>query len=181
MTKTTYQSAEKKKAVREFLFSKIKAKYLVGLAGPDINDYLSWCNKKGYKVDEIWENNPTVMLSQLANLKHDLEFKYKFGDIASADPNKENTVYDLDYCGAISTLYENVIKFKKKAVITLCIRSIGEEETLKRFFKERGETIISSTEKKRPFAYKDVKTNQGTYLAVPYFDTCHMITIAKIS
>ena len=42
MTKVTYTDAAKKHAVREFLFSYFKFNAIVGLAGPNINEYIQW-------------------------------------------------------------------------------------------------------------------------------------------
>ena len=62
MTKRTYLNAEKKHAIRDFLFSYFTFNTIVGLAGPDINDYIKWCKSKGYDIFEIWENEPSVLI-----------------------------------------------------------------------------------------------------------------------
>ena len=45
-TKTTYIDASRKRAVREFLFSFFNEDGIVGLAGPDIYEYIRWCKEK---------------------------------------------------------------------------------------------------------------------------------------
>jgi hypothetical protein len=49
--KKTYEYAFNKKKCREFLFSLFADKHLnglIGLACPDINQYINWCKLKGY-------------------------------------------------------------------------------------------------------------------------------------
>lgn len=181
MTKVSYKDADKKKAVRQFLFSHYKKSKIVGLAGPDINDYIKWCKDNGFEVDEVWERDPRVMMRQLTDLKHDLNFKYRFGDIDNTDPNKENTVYDLDYCGSMKTLFKSVMKFKKTAVITFSLRGYGTEKTLKDFFRSRKEKVIHQTTKMKPMKHIVITTTEGKYIATPYFDTTPMLSVAKIS
>jgi len=181
MTKVTYKEADKKKQVRDFLFSHYEKSKIVGLAGPDINEYVTWCKANGFEVDEIWERDPRVMMRQLTDLKVDLDFKYRFGDIDNTDPNKDNTVYDLDYCGSMKTLFRSVMKFKKTAVITFSLRGYGMQKTIGEFFKKRKETILKQTTKMKPIKHIAIQTNEGKYIVAPYFDTTPMLSIAKIS
>ena len=56
--KTTYKDSTIKKQVREFLFSFFIDRQLdkiVGLGGPDITDYIKFCESKGYVDFEIFE------------------------------------------------------------------------------------------------------------------------------
>ena len=50
-TKENYEDAINKKVVREFLFSFFKFKSIIGLAGPNFNDYILWCIAKGFSFD----------------------------------------------------------------------------------------------------------------------------------
>jgi len=181
MTKVSYKEAKQKKAVRDFIFSHYKNSKIVGLAGPDINEYISWCKKNGFEIEEIWENDSRVMMRQLSDLKSNVMMKYKFGDINSTIPDKDKTVYDLDYCGCIHTLYSSVIKFKKNAVMTFALRGIGAEKTLSSFFKHRKEKIVSRVTKSSPIKHINIKTDKARYIVAPYFDTTPMISIAQIS
>lgn len=181
MTKASYKEAIRKKAVRKFMFSHYKNSKIVGLAGPDINDYLGWCKENGFEVDEIWERDPRVMMKQLTDIKEDMVFKYRFGDINNTFPNKDKTVYDLDYCGAIHSLVSAVVKFKKNAVMTFSVRGVGVEKTIEIFFKERKEKVISRSNKTKPVKHISIQTDRGKYVVAPYFDTTPMISIAQIS
>lgn len=181
MTKTSYKEAKQKRAVRGFLFSHYKKSKIVGLAGPDINEYLSWCKESGFEVEEIWENDSRVMMKQLTEISQDMMFKYRFGNINDTIPDKDKTVYDLDYCGAIHTLASAVIKFKKNAVMTFALRGVGIEKTIETFFKHRKEKIISRSKKLKPVGHISIQTNKGKYIVAPYFDTTPMVSIAQIS
>lgn len=181
MTKTSYKEAKNKKAAREFIFSHYSQPKIVGLAGPDINEYVSWCKNNGFEVDEIWEKDPRVMMRQLTDMKHDTPIKYRFGDINNTMPDRKDTVYDLDYCGCVKTLYDSVMKFKQNIVMTFAIRGVGVEKTISSFFSKRKEKVETRVSKSKPVNHISIKTNQGKYILVPYFDTTPMLTIARIS
>lgn len=178
MTKSTYLDAERKHAVREFLFSYFQFNTIVGLAGPDINDYIKWCKSKGYDTFEIWEIEPAVAMKQLCEVKHPIS--YKFGDILNAVPT-ENALIDLDYCVSVRHMKDHIKKFVNNFIMTFSTR-IGVKETIKRFFQYRGEKIISEYEFDGPGLQNIVfNTKLGRYLFITYFDTSAMCCIAKIN
>lgn len=178
MTKATYLNADKKHVVREFLFDYFQFNSIIGLAGPDINDYISWCMAKGYNFFEIWEMEPTVAMKQLLEVKHPLS--YKFGDILEAVP-KKGTLLDLDYCVSVRYMKEHIKKFRDNFIMTFSTR-IGVKETINKFFKFRGEKIISQYEFDGPGLQNIVfNTKLGKYLFITYFDTSAMCCIAKIN
>jgi hypothetical protein len=179
MTKHSYKQADRKKAVREFLFSNFLNKKIVGLAGPNINEYISWCKSKGYTEIEIWENDLRVFIPQLAILDVQEPVDMKFGDILYSEEN-ENVIYDLDFIGTIKTLKEHVKNFKNNFVMTFAIRAVGYEKTVKEFFSLRKEMILKSVERTSPLKHLIINTPQGSYIAVSYFDTTPMCCIAKI-
>lgn len=178
MTKSTYVNAERKKAVREFLFSYYNYNSIIGLAGPDINDYIEWCKSKGYVNFELWENTPEVTMNQLMKVKHPVN--YKFGDILRAVPQK-NVLLDLDYCVSIRYMKEHLIKFKDNFIMTFSTR-IGVQETIDSFFKFRKEKVEKQYDFDGPGLKNIVfKTELGKYLFITYFDTSAMCCFAKIS
>jgi hypothetical protein len=181
MTKSSYKEAKNKKAAREFVFSHYQQPKIIGLAGPDINEYVSWCKSNKFEIDEIWEKDPRVMMKQLTDIKLDSITKYRFGDINNTMPDRTDTVYDLDYCGCVETLYNSVIKFKKNIVMTFSLRGVGAEKTISSFFSKRNEKIEARVNKSKPVNHISIKTNHGKYIVVPYFDTTPMLTIAHIS
>lgn len=181
MIKASYKEAKNKKAVREFLFSFFNNSSIIGLAGPDINDYLQWCKDHGYEKVEIWENESSVMMKQLSEIDSTSPLMYKFGDIIKAQSDLKS-VYDLDFCKTIASLYEHIKKFKEeKFVMTFCTRGIGNQETINKFFDSRKEAIITMVEEYTPLHHFKIHTAFGKYMICPYFDTTPMISIAKIS
>ena len=181
MTKTSYKEAKNKKAAREFVFSHYNQPKIVGLAGPDINEYVAWCKANKFQIEEIWEKDPRVMMKQLTDIKHDTISRYRFGDINNTLPDRKDTVYDLDYCGCVKTLYDSVVKFKQNIVMTFALRGVGAEKTITDFFNKRKEKIEYRLNKSTPINHISIRTDQGKYLVVPYFDTTPMLTIARIS
>ena len=178
MTKENYLNAANKHAVREFLFSYFKLKNIIGQAGPNVNEYISWCKSKGYKDIEIWENTPNVMLHQLAQLKQPV--RMRFGDILQSDPDRIHTLYDLDYCCTVRYMKEHIAKFNDNFIMTFA-RRITDKETISTFFEARKEDIISSIDMISPIRHTIFKTNKSTYIYAPYRDTSNMCCIAKIN
>ena len=178
MTKETYLNADNKYAVREFLFSHFKLNTIVGLAGPNINEYIKWCKSKGYNDIEIWENTPEVAIHQLMNINYPV--RMRFGNILEAEPNRIKTLYDLDYCVTARYMTEHIKKFKDNFIMTFS-RRIKDVETVKTFFKARKEKIISSINKFAPINHTIFTTNNNSkYIFTPYRDTSAMCCIAKI-
>lgn len=178
MTKPTYIHASKKHAVREFLFSYFQFNVILGLAGPDINEYIKWCKSKGYNEFEIWENEPIVALKQLSEVKHPI--RYKFGNILHATPD-HRTLLDLDYCVSIRYMKEHIKKFTNNFIMTFSTR-IGVQETIDKFFEFRGEEITSQHDFDGPGLRNIVfNTKLGKYLFITYCDTSAMCCFAKIN
>lgn len=177
-TKATYLDATNKHAVREFLFSFFKYNNIIGLAGPNVNEYINWCKSKGYNNIEIWENTPDVAMHQLMNIKHPV--RMRFGNILEAEPDRINTLYDLDYCVTARYMKEHISKFKDNFIMTFS-RRIKDAETVKTFFKSRKEKVITSIEMYNPFHHTFYETNNGSrYIFVNYRDTSNMCCVAKI-
>ena len=184
--KETYTDAFNKHKCREFLFSLFAHKHLnsvIGLAGPDINQYISWCNTKGYNDLELWENTPEVMFNQLRAIRSASKVAFKYGDILKTDSNRSNVLYDLDYCVTIKFMKDHLKKFKSNFIMTFSLR-FSESETIKKFFKDRSEKIISVTHKYAPYSpveHTIYSTTGGEYVYVKYFDTSTMCCFAKIN
>lgn len=178
MTKNTYIYAKNKKAVRDFLFSFFNFNTLVGLPGPDINHYISYCKSKGYSDFELWEMEPAVAMKQLSEVKHPVRFK--FGNIIGADV-AENVLFDLDYCVSVRYMKEHLKKFTDNFIMTFSTR-IGVQETIDKFFKFRGESILKEKDIDGPgLRNKLFTTNAGKYIFITYRDTSAMCCFAKIA
>lgn len=177
--KKTYIDSTNKKIVREFILQRFQFESIVGLAGPDINDYLEYLQSKGCKQFEIYENNPMVAINQLATVKTDAKVSLILGDIYQADPNKPNTLFDLDYCASVRYLKDHIAKFKNNFVMTFSTR-IGVQETIDTFFESRKERILKQIEQYSPLPHTIFTTENGDYLFIKYFDTSAMCCFAKI-
>lgn len=177
--KKTYNDSYNKKAVREFIIQRFQFQSIVGLAGPDINDYLQHLESKGCKEFEIYENNSMVALQQLAKVRTKSKLAIVCGDILSANPNKPNTLFDLDFCGSVRFLQEHIAKFKDNFIMTFSTR-IGLKETIDTFFSARKETILREENINSPLPHTIFTTENGNYLFIKYFDTSAMCCFAKI-
>jgi len=181
MIKTSYKNAKNKKAVRDFLLSFFNESSIIGLAGPDINEYMEWCREKGFSKVEVWEKESSIMMKQLSEISQDSPLVYKFGDIIKAKLDS-TSLYDLDFCKTIVSLYEHISKFKnEKFILTMSTRGVGNQETINRFFDSRKEAVSNMIEEYDPIHFYKAETAFGKYVICPYFDTTPMITIAKIS
>lgn len=183
--KLTYKNSEQKKKVRDFIFSQFKDKQIrkiVGLAGPDVEDYISYLKSKGYDDFVIYENHAPTMFKQLRYLTKLNNVQLKYEDVFHAE-NKDDVIYDLDYCSTVKFMKNHLKKFTQNFIMTFSLR-IGEQETVKKFFKDRKEQIISITDNFSsffPVAHKLYTTTNGQYIYVKYFDTSTMCCFAKIN
>lgn len=171
----------KKREVRNFIISKFKHCHsVVGLAGPNIKEYINWCHENNMKNIIIYENDKNTFLTQIKDNK--LPAKIVCGSINQAEPDKENTFYDLDYCSTIRKVREYIPKFHKNYSVTLSLRAIGAKKTIDQFFKSMKETIIHSKSFELPVKHTVFTTVKGeTYIFTPYFDTSPMCSITKIN
>jgi hypothetical protein len=186
MRKLTYKNATEKKKVRDFLFSffiESELKKVVGLAGPDINDYLSYLESKGFNDFVVYENYVPTMIDQLKYIRTRNKVELKYGNVYDSKNDDNETFYDLDYCVTIRHMKEHIKKFRKNFIMTFSLR-IGESETISQFFKYRRENIISVTKNyspHHPVEHSVYKTTGGEYIYLKYFDTSTMCCFAKIN
>jgi hypothetical protein len=182
LRKMSYKDATNKKQVREFLFSQfadLHLRKIVGLAGPDINDYLEFCKSKGYDEFEIWENHTPTLIKQIKELRSS-KVELKYGNILNASEDRHNVLFDLDYCVTIRYMHDHIKKFKDRFIMTFA-RRVRDEETINSFFSARGESILSKIEKMTPLLHTIYESTGGKYIFVNYRDTSNMCCIAKIN
>jgi len=180
--KMSYKEATKKKEVREFLFSlfaDLQLRKIVGLAGPDINDYLKFCKSKGYEEFEIWENHVPTLMKQIRELRTS-KVELKYGNILNTSEDRHNILFDLDYCVTVRHMHDHIKKFKDKFIMTFA-RRVKDEETISSFFSIRGETILSKLDRVTPLLHTIYKSTGGKYIFINYRDTSNMCCIAKIN
>ena len=176
--KTSYKNSVNKKRIREFLISRFYFENVIGLAGPNISEYINFLQSKGCKHFEIYENNPEMVVRQLSTIgpmKSDVSLIYD--DILIAEPNKPKTLYDLDFCVTVRHMEKYIAKFRDSFIMTFSLRGITVKETIKFFLNTRNEELISE----ELFATHSVfTTNQSKYLFTRYHDTSTMCCFAKI-
>lgn len=182
-TKSLTKNAERtqKKAVREFLFSlfaDMQLNKIVGLAGPNVVDYLNFLKSKGFDEFEIYEIDSLTAIHQLKHLNG--KVCLKLGDVIEANPDEPNTLYDLDFCVTVRHMHKHIARFTKHFIMTFA-RRVSLAETLGTFFSVRNEKVITSCVKKTPMEHEIYVTDKGRYVYVPYKDTSAMCCFAKIA
>lgn len=172
---------KRKREVRDFLFSlfvDMHLRKIVGLAGPNIQDYIDYCKSKGFTEFEIYEKDGLVAMHQLIHLKDRVQLN--LNDILHADADQLNTFFDLDFCGTVRYLKDHIAKFKDRFIMTFSSR-VPLEETISTFFGVREEKIIRTNVKLSPIKHTEYITNKGKYIYAHYRDTTPMCCIAKIA
>ena len=151
---------------------------IVGLAGPQIQDYIDFCKSKGFNEFEIYEMDTITAIHQLSKLNDKVTLK--LGDIINAEANLPGTLYDLDYCVTGRYMTQHMAKFKHRFIMTFSVRGVSIKETMDRFFKARDEKVIGVDYPRYPFPAVMYYTNKGQYLQLSYKDTSPMMCLAKI-
>jgi hypothetical protein len=184
--KRDYSTSYRKKLVQQIVFSDVKKQgmdKLVGLAGPNITDYLSFVKSNGIKQAEVYENDYVNMLQQMHTFKPPIKTTVKYQDVYTADLYQD-TVYDLDFCCTIKNAEHHIKKFKDtRNIITLSLRGVSFNHTIKKFCK-----IVSKLKPKITLNvnvtayYKQHEIrfdNNQSYKVFQYSDTSAMLTITN--
>ena len=190
MSKLDYRArVPEKRRVRDFLFSFFHYSKIVGLAGPNMNEYIEWCVSKGFKEIALYENDPKAAVVAFTYLtKKNLACitgGFHLSDISKAS-HQPFTVFDKDYCGIITSFKEEILRIKKGTIMTFSRRDPkgtdgSEDYVARQFFHMRDEIVIEErreTHFNQQYIYYN--TNKGKYIYTNYFDTAPMCCIAKI-
>lgn len=182
-TQSLLKNAERtqKAIVRDFLFSffaEAQLNKIIGLAGPNIQDYLNFLKSKGYNEFEIYEMDKLTAIHQLTHLNGRVTLK--LGDILHANPNEPNTLYDLDYCVTVRHMKEHIAKFQNNFIMTFA-RRVPLAETIGTFFTVRDEKVIKTYMYDDPISHTIYNTDKGKYVYIAYKDTSPMCCFAKIA
>jgi len=182
MRKTDYSKAHNKKLVQQIVFDDFKRRginKLIGLAGPNITDYLSFVKSKGIKHAEVYERDYVNLIYQMADFKPPIKTVVKYQDIYTADLYQD-VLYDLDFCCTIKNAAPHIQRFKKNAIVTLALRKIGLMPTLNKFCK-----LVSNL---KPYIQLNVQVTTNykmhilhfedlSYTVYQYHDTTPMVLI----
>jgi len=176
---TKSNDLENKMKAREFLLGFFSDyTQLTGLAGPNIDVYLDWCVKHKFKDIKVYEKDLKVIMEQLPKVKN-TPISLIYGDIGKEIPKKE-VFYDLDYCGTILNMEEEIKKYTGNNFIMTFSRRLVGNATIDRFFEIRKEIVKTVKKLTSPVEHTRYVTNKGGYIYVPYHDTSAMCCIAKI-
>lgn len=174
--KLSYINATNKRTIREELLKRHTYTKLIGLAGPNLHQYMSQCKRAGIKHVTVYEKNSHVMIKQLPYIiKHSIP--YRFMDILHAALQKD-TLYDLDFCCSIKSVEQHIKKFKRNFMLTVSERGGAKWWSIPYFLEYRKET-----EKERIQITKNqliIKSDKGQYLCTFYQDSSRMLTITSL-
>jgi hypothetical protein len=182
MRKLDYTKAYRKKLVQQIVFDDFKTRGLskiVGLAGPNITDYLSFAKSKGIKQAEIYEKDYVNLLHQMSDFRPPIKTTVLYQDILHADV-QQNVLYDLDFTCTIKNAEQHIKKFKNNAIITLALRKIGLIPTLKKFCKivsKLKPEIKLNIEVNPNYKVHLLKFEEESYTVYQYHDTTPMVLI----
>lgn len=168
-----------KRITQDILFPLINKKRLVGLAGPNIEQYLAKV-PSSVKTIEIWENDPLVLGKQVDYMVSNPNkgISINFGNVKLAEVDTEDSFYDLDFCCTVRYATEHINRFRSCAfMLTLSNRGISLSETIETFLRFADEELEIDIPARR---YNLLKTNKNTYIYTTYYDTSSMLTIFKI-
>ena len=179
MTKLTYKDAKNKKRVREFLLSKFDFNTInkvIGLPGPDIEDYVNiFRNKYNIINFELYENNEEIYKMQK-------DYDVIFGEILNSNPFYKTALYDLDFCASTLYLEKEIQRFKSNFIMTFSTR-LGILKTINKFFDYREEEIKKIVKVfEKNIRYDKIFTNktENPYYFIRYYDTSPMCCISHI-
>jgi len=186
MIKTDYTHSPKKRVVQSLVFKQaIKGKNkLIGLAGPNINNYLKFIKQMGIQVVDIYESHPMQLLLQMLDYKASFNVKTRVQntDIYNAPANEKDTLYDLDFDCSILLVKKHIKKFIENSIITLAIRPVGVQKTLSIFSKlvsREKPHIELNVQNTKDYTLHKVVFPSKTYLCYQYRDKSNMITITR--
>lgn len=186
LIKSTYTDGYNKRAIRSSLMSLTNKQKVIGLAGPDIVEYINDMKKKGYKKFILYENNKEILWKQINSFKHiKTPITLIYDDICNVDPDEKDTLYDLDFCTTIKNMEHCIKKFNSNFIMTFSTR-IGMNETIELFFKYRDEYIVKEyttlwngiyltifhTNKDKRYAFVRYKDSSSMCCFMEFTDIC---------
>lgn len=186
ITKTSYEKSVNKRTLQTDIFSSVRGrfKHLVGLGGPNINDYLGLVKKAGIKTSQIYENNAGQLLIQASTFKPVISTQVIYGDIIQAETGLKNTLYDLDFCFSIKNAEEHIEKFRHDCtLITLALRPVDMETTIRKYIKAlTGAKTYSCNFVRKTKAYSEyvIRVKSKLLRCYVYRDSSPMIVISNL-
>lgn len=177
MKKLSYKKSYNKKSIRNLVIE--RGSNVIGLGGPDLEDYVKFFRGKGYTSIHVWEKDSEIMLKQMPQMNHlRNKISYNFGDIIDA-PILPNTLYDLDFCVTITSVKDYVRRFQNNIVLTVSEFRKPKFWSIGQFLKIRGEkkiSLINNNDNERTLI-----TDKQTYSVYYYYDGSPMVVIKTVN
>jgi hypothetical protein len=183
VVKESYKQSVNKRTVQKLVYSEIKGRYnhLVGLGGPDLNDYLRLARYAGIKNAVIYEFDIDQLLIQMSKDNKTLPARVLYDDIINCPSGLVDTFYDLDFCCSTHTAKSHISKFKNDpSVFTFSIRPVGLKDSIKQYVR----SMYSYTrydfeliEQSSSFRRYKLFTDDNIQTVFVYADTVPMLVI----
>lgn len=183
--KSTYKKSVNKRIVQDRLYMQIKGKYnrLIGLGGPDLNDYLTYVRKSGIKSATIYEYDVDQLFRQISGDVDQLPTQVIFKDILDCPSGVPNTFYDFDFCCSVIKARKHIKKFRNDpGMFTFSIRPLTIENSIKEFVKlKQGNRNYELTlaEDKPSYKLYNLKLEDSEQQVYIYKDSTPMLVITN--
>lgn len=185
IVKESYKQSVNKRKVQKVIYKNIRGKFkhLVGLGGPDIDDYLKLARYAGIKNAIIYEYNVDQLLIQMSKKNNILPARVLYDDIYHCPAGLDDTFYDLDFTCSVSTASPHIRKFKNDtAVYTFSLRPLGLRDSVKQYVRnlygriDYDFVLVDETESFRQY---ELTTHLGVEPAYIYKDTIPMLVMSS--
>lgn len=187
IVKDSYKNSLNKRTVQREVYREIKGKFkhLIGLGGPDLNDYLKFARNAGIKNAIIYEYNIDQLLIQASKNNSTIPTRVVFDDIISCPSGVQDTFYDLDFCCSVQTANPHISKFKNDpAAFTFSIRPLGLRDSVRQYVRcmqNNTDYEFNLIESSSFFRRYELVTNRAVQTAYIYKDTVPMLVISNLS
>ena len=185
IVKQSYKQSVNKRIVQKEVYREIKGKFkhLVGLGGPDLDEYLRLARYAGIKNAIIYEFNVDQLLIQASKNNNTLPTRVVFDDIISCPSGINDAFYDLDFCCSVQTAMPHISKFKNDpAAFTFSIRPLGLRDSVRNYVRSTQNNTdyeFNLIETSSSFRRYELITSRAVQTAYIYKDTVPMLVISS--
>lgn len=186
IVKDSYKTSVNKRTVQREVYREVKGKFkhLVGLGGPDLNDYLKLARYAGIKNAVIYEFDVDQLLIQMSKQNNTIPTRVLFNDIISCPSGLKDTLYDLDFCCSTQTAKPHIRKFKNDpCVFTFSIRPVGLKDSVRQYVRNMYGYVrydFELIEHTSSFRRYELSTDQGVQTAYVYTDSSPMLVFSHL-
>lgn len=186
IVKQSYKQSVNKRIVQKEVYREAKGKFkhLVGLGGPDLDEYLRLARYAGIKNAIIYEFDVDQLLIQMSKNNNTIPTRVLFDDIFHCPAGLEDTLYDLDFCCSTQTAKPHIRKFKHDpAVFTFSIRPVGLRDSVRQYVRSMYSHVrydFELIEQSSSFRRYELITDEGVQTAYVYSDSSPMLVFSHI-